>query len=333
VIEYRRVLITGATGFIGSRLAGRLVNKERASVRALVRNIEKAKGLTAIGVEVVPGDITNPDSIRTAVKGCDIIVHCAGIVHDFQATPELIYRVNVSGTRNILEAAAEAGVKRFVHLSSIAIYGVSPSKNTDETHPPKLCGDSYCDSKLEAERLVLSLSKEKQLSVVIIRPANVYGPGSPFWTIGLLEMIKAGHVQLIDDGSGMSNHVYIDNLIDALMLTLRNDAAAGEAFIISDGVNTPWKVFLGHYARMLGCEPLPSMSKSRAWLTGLVLEGASVFTGKSPALSRRAVSFWTQKATYNINKARTMLGYTPQITLEDGMKTTEEWLREAGHLN
>jgi nucleoside-diphosphate-sugar epimerase len=233
----------------------------------------------------------------------------------------------------VLEAAAEAGVKRFVHLSSIAVYGVSPNEGTDETYPQKLCGDPYCDSKIEAEQVVLSLSKQKQLPVVIIRPANVYGPGSPFWTVGLLAMIKAGNVRLIDDGRGISNHVYIDNLVDALLLALHERAAAGEAFIISDGVNTPWKVFLGYYTRMLGCDPLSCLSKSRAWLTGLVLEGVSLFTGKQPALSRRVVGFWTQNGTYNIDKARTTLGYSPQITLEDGMKKTEAWLREVGQLN
>ena len=158
----------------------------------------------------------------------------------------------------------------------------------------------------------------------IIRPANVYGPRSSFWTVALLMMIKAGKLKLIDDGRGMSNHVYIDNLVDAILLAAQNEMAPGESFIISDGVKTPWKDFLGYYTRMLGREPLPSISKARAWLTGLLLEGASQMTGKAPSLSRRAVGFWTQNGTYIITKARTMLGYSPRKTLDEGMKRTEK---------
>ncbi|MBA2526285.1 MAG: hypothetical protein H0V18_10995 [Pyrinomonadaceae bacterium] len=130
----------------------------------------------------------------------------------------------------------------------------------------------------------------------------------------------------------MSNHVYIDNLVDAILLAGRSELDPGEAFIISDGVNTNWKEFLGYYTRMLGREPLPSTSRSRAWLTGLLSEGVAKLTGKPPGLSRRAVGYWTQSGTYKITKARTVLGYTPRISLEEGMLRTELWLRENGHI-
>ena len=238
-LNQQSVMVTGATGFIGGRLVRRLVQEERASVRALVRNVDKADGLVSIGVEVEQGDVNDPDAIRRAMKGCEIVFHCAAVVHNFQATPDLLRRVNVEGTRNMLAAASAAGVGRFVHLSSIGVYGISPREGTEEADPQQLCGDPYCDSKIEAERLVLAQAEQKRLPVVIIRPANVYGPRSSFWTLGLLDMIKAGNIKLIDDGNGMSNHVYIDNLVDAVLLAVRNDTAAGEAFIVSDGANTP----------------------------------------------------------------------------------------------
>jgi nucleoside-diphosphate-sugar epimerase len=145
-------------------------------------------------------------------------------------------------------------------------------------------------------------------------------------------MIKAGKVKLIDGGTGMSNHVYIDNLVDAIILAARSELDPGETFIISDGINTNWKEFLGYYTRMLGREALPSISRSRAWLTGLLSEGVAKVTGTPPRLSRRAVGYWTQNGTYTITKARIKLGYNPRITLAEGMTRTEAWLREAGHL-
>lgn len=331
-LRERRVLVTGATGFIGGRLAERLVTEEGAKVAALVRSVDKAEHLASIGVEIVQGDVSDLGSIRRAIGDCEIVFHCAALIHDAKITLDGFRRVNVEGTRNMLEAAAEAGVVRFVHLSSIGVYGISPREGTQETDPHQLCGDPYCDSKIEAERVAVRFAEQRRLSLVIIRPANVYGPGSSFWTVALLEMIKTGKLRMIDDGNGMSNHVYIDNLVDAILLAARNDIASGEAFIVSDGVNTSWKDFLGHYTRMLGRELLPSISKPRAWLTGLFLEGAAQLTGQTPALSRRAVGFWTQNATYTITKARTRLGYTPQITLEEGMKRTEAWLRQTGYL-
>lgn len=328
----RRVLLTGATGFIGGRLAQRLVTEDDVEVRAVVRNIDKAGILASSGIEVVQGDVMDLKSLQRAVRDCHTVFHCAALFHSPEVTLKGFRRVNVEGTRNMLEAAAEAEVSRFVHLSSIGVYGVSPRRGTRETDPHQPSGDPYCDTKIEAEQLALRFAKEVKLSVVIIRPANVYGPHSSFWTVALLRMIKAGKVKLIDGGSGMSNHVYIDNLIDAILLAARAELDPGEEFIISDGVDTNWKEFLGYYTRMLGQDPLPSIARSRAWLTGLLLEAVAQLTGKPPGLSRRAVSYWTQSGTYKITKARALLGYTPRISLEEGMLRSEEWLRENGHI-
>jgi nucleoside-diphosphate-sugar epimerase len=172
--------------------------------------------------------------------------------------------VNVEGTRHVLEAAADVGVERFVHISSIAVYGISPREGTSETDPYQPCGLFYCDTKIEAEEVAFKYYKERGLPLVVIRPANVYGPRSSFWTVELMMMIKSGQLELIEGGQGMSNHVYIDNLVDAILLAAGSDAAVGEAFIVSDGAGTDWKEFLGHYARMVGGTPLPSMSKATA---------------------------------------------------------------------
>lgn len=312
----KKALVTGATGFIGGRLAERLASEEGVKVRALVRTPGKAERLASSGVEIVQGDVTDLDSIRRAIGGYQMVFHCAAMMHDGQATLDEFRRVNVEGTRSMLEAAADVGVERFVHISSIAVYGISPREGTSETDPYQPCGLFYCDTKIEAEEVAFKYYKERGLPLVVIRPANVYGPRSSFWTVGLLMMIKSGELKLIDGGRGMSNHVYIDNLVDAILLAAQNDAAVGEAFIISDGAKTPWKDFLGLYARMLGRDSIPSMSKATAELH----------------LTREIVGFWTQTGFFDITKARTLLGYEPRISLEEGMRLTEKWLREAGCL-
>jgi len=330
---HSRILLTGATGFIGGRLAERLAVAQDTRVRALVRNLDKAEGLQFRGVEVVRGDVTDPESLERAVRDCQIVIHCAALIHDAKVTVEGFRQVNVEGTRNILDAAAAAGANTFVHLSSIGVYGTTPRRETRETDPHQPCGDPYCDSKIEAEQVVIKHAPQKNMSFVIIRPANVYGPRSSFWTVALIEMIKAGKLKLIDEGRGMANHVYIDNLIDAVVLAIEGERARNESFIVSDGVNTNWKEFLGHYTRLLQLEPLPSISKSRAWATGLLLEAKARVTGKPASFSRRAVAYWTQTGTFSIAKARTILGYSPQIGLEQGMDQTGRWLRETGRLN
>jgi nucleoside-diphosphate-sugar epimerase len=327
-----RVLVTGATGFIGSHLVERLATVEGARVRTLSRSLNRSAELKWVAEELVQCDVTDPRAVRHAVRGCQLIFHCAGLVHDFAAPMESFRQVNVEGTRNVLEAALEAGVERVVHLSSIAVYGIDPKDGTNEDQPYRPCGMPYFDTKIEAERVADRLFKEHGLPLVVIRPANVYGPGSPLWTLGLVAMIKSGQVTLIDKGRGMSNHLYIDNLVDALILAARNDHVIGQSFIISDDARTDWKEFLGHYVSMLGLEPLPSISKGRAYYRALLARAAAPLTGRAPELTPDAIRLWTQTGTFDIGRAKARLSYEPRISLDQGMRSTEKWLRQSGHL-
>lgn len=314
----KRTLVTGATGFIGSRLTERLI-EESIPFHALVRHPEKAGHLAARGVEMIQGDVTDADSLHRAVANCQLVFHCAALMHDAPVSADEHRRVNVGGVRNLLEAASVAAVERFIYVSSIAVYGISPKENTTEADPHQPCGISYLDTKIEAEEIAFKFHRERKLPLTVIRPANVYGPRSRVWTIWLIEMIKAGKIILVDDGFGMANHVYIDNLVDGLLLAACHDKAIGEAFNISDGPHTNWKEFLGHYARMLGCT-LHTVSKSQA-------------VEPQYNLSREEADLWTQTGTFDISKAKAVLGYEPRISLAEGMRLTEQWLRAAGYLS
>lgn len=266
------------------------------------------------------------------MAGCSLAFHCAALMHDAGATLEGFRQVNVGGTANVLDAAMDEGVELLVYISSIAVYGIDPKAHTDETGPFWTTGIPYSDSKIEAERLVNRYAERTNLPLVIIRPANVYGPRSSFWTVGLLAMIDAGRLTLIDDGRGQSNHVYIDNLVDAILAAARTDSAVNEDFIISDGAETPWSEFLGHYAKMAGRDPLPSISLARAKCMAFLSEFGARVVGGTPGLTRIEVRCWTQSGTFDISKARRVLNYAPRVSLNEGMKKTEHWLRESGHI-
>jgi nucleoside-diphosphate-sugar epimerase len=332
-LKGKNILVTGATGFIGGHLTERLARTEGATVTALSRSADKLAALEPLGARLVQGHVTDPAAVRRAIEGCQVVFHCAGLMHDGAADHQKFRQVNVEGTRQVLQAAVEAGIERVVHLSSIAVYGISPRDGTNEKDPHRPCGMPYFDSKIEAEQVAQSVFEQKGLPLVIIRPANVYGPRSSFWTVGLLMMIKSGDITLIDDGRGMSNHLYVDNLVDAMVLAARNGSVVGQAFIVTDDLRTNWNDFLNYYARMLGRGALGSMGKARAYLTATWMQTAARITGCPPSLTYDAIRLWTQSASFDIAATRRKLGYTPRVGLEQGMEHTEQWLRESGYLD
>ncbi|MBM4278684.1 MAG: NAD-dependent epimerase/dehydratase family protein [Deltaproteobacteria bacterium] len=325
-------LVTGGSGFIGGRLAERLATGEGVRVRAMVRNLKKAGRLQKLPLEIVQADLLDPDSLKEAVRGCDLVFHCAALVRETGDRNEF-FGANVKGTENILKTSSEAGVKKFVHFSSVAVYGMDPPVFVDETTAYQPCGNLYCDTKIAAEKAVWAAHQEGRLPVVVIQPANVYGPHSNPWTIRPIKLTRSGQMILINGGSGLCNYVYIDNLIDATLAATKRDPSVGQAYLISDGNAVMWKEFFGYYARMAGTPNIRSVPEGIAKVIALGMEVASKFTGKPPKISREAVRYLTRQSRFSIEKAKRELGYQPRFSLEEGMKLTEHWLREAGYLS
>ena len=167
---------------------------------------------------------------------------------------------NVEGTRNVLKCAADARVGRVVYLSSIAVHGPNPPDNADEQDEFRLTGSAYGDSKILAERVVWQFWREQRLPVVVVRPTFVWGPRSAWFTLSPVHSMKLGRWFLLDGGQGSCHAVYIDNLIDAILLAGVTPDAVGEAFLITDGRPCTWAEFYGHYARMMGIKELPSVA-------------------------------------------------------------------------
>jgi nucleoside-diphosphate-sugar epimerase len=335
------IFITGASGFIGGHLAKRLLTHreddqyERIFVRALVRNPDKASWLRSLGAEIVPGDILDPALLTQAMQGCQVVYHAAAWVSEGGSKPE-VWEVNVEGTRNVVNAAisgqTSGEVKRFIHLSSCAVYGSLQAFDIDETTPTRMTGKLYADSKVAAEEVVFQAYREQHLPVVVARVSQVYGPGSQQFTIRPVEVIKSGKMVLIDGGQYLCKPIYIDNLIDALILCAKEDAAIGEAINLTDGISVSWREFFGAYGKMLGINYFPSLPYPAAWLAALAFETQAKLKGKKAGLTRRAVQSLRSSNSFSNQKARHLLGWEPRVDLVEGMHRCQIWLREEGYL-
>jgi nucleoside-diphosphate-sugar epimerase len=251
-INNQKIMITGGTGFIGGRLVERLVlehGEDGAKVRALVRNFSHASRLARFPIEMIGGDIVDEESVSKAAEGCDVVFHCA---HDFAGTAEHKEAVAVQGAENVCKAALKHGVKRLVYVSTISVYGATADGDLDENSPRPPSEDAYTLLKRAAEELVLDNHKRHGLPVTVVQPTIVYGPFSKAWTIIPLRQLLSGQVVLPNEGLGLCNAVYIDDVIDAMCLAAVTDEAVGEAFLVSGSEPVTWKEFYGALETLLG---------------------------------------------------------------------------------
>jgi ornithine--oxo-acid transaminase len=325
-------LITGASGFIGGRLAERLVG-DGHQVRCLVRASSDTSRLNRLGVEIAVGDLSSERSLTRAVEGCNYVFHCGALVSDWATTQE-ITQTNVGGTRSLLEACAGASVERFIHFSTTDVYGHPNGAATEETHAASGFSNWYAQSKLLAEAEVRRAEAECSLRAVILRPATVYGPGSREVVGEIARAIRSRQMLLVGGGRSVAGLCYVDNLIDAAVLALRHEAAPGHAFNVSDGLDVTWRQFTDGLAEGLGYAgvrwSVPYWAASGA---GFALEhGYRLLrrtTGLSapPLLSRQAVQVLGRNQEFSNRRAREMLGWEPRVDYSTGLRETVAWLR------
>ncbi|MFC2023114.1 NAD-dependent epimerase/dehydratase family protein [Chloroflexota bacterium] len=253
----RQVLVTGGTGFVGGRLVERLILEQGAMVRVLVRSYGSAARVARLPIELVQGDITDADAVQRAVDGCEIVFHCA---HGNSGSPEERRLINLGGTENVMQAALRAGMQRVVHLSTLRVYGDTDDGELDESAPYRYSGNLYSDTKLDAESVVQSLIREHGLPATILQPTHIYGPRGPRFSVRVLERLKTDRLILVNGGTGLCNVVYIDDVVDAILLGATVKSAVGETFLISDGAPTTWIEYYRGYRDMLGRGEMISFS-------------------------------------------------------------------------
>lgn len=279
---------------------------------------------------VVQGDVGTAGPWQDAASGCDTVIHTAAIVSN-AASGEEAWRINVLGTRNALDAAVAAGARRFVHFSSVRAFGdVGFPDGVDERRPVRPDGHSYVDTKIASEQVVLQAHAAGEIDCTVIRPGDVYGPGSRPWTILPVEAIAAGRFFLPAMGRGVHSPIYVDDLIAGVLAAARADAAAGQVLTISGGVGISCNEFFGHYARMLGKPPARRVPTGVAMVLAAIPETAAWLTGNTTELRRSSVAYMTRTGTYSIAKARDLLGWEPEVGVAEGMDRTEAWLRAEG---
>lgn len=314
-----RVFITGANGFIGRALAQRL--------RELGAHVSGVDLCPDSDAGVLTGSTTDPDRWSDALDGIDAIIHTAAIVSN-AANYEDAWTVNVLGTRRVLDAAVAAGVPRFLHVSSRVAFGYDYPDGVDETYPVRVTGHTYGDTRVNSEAVVMTSHAAGEIDATVIRPGDVYGPGS-VWVREPLKMIKARQLVLPARGNGVFTPIYIDNLVDGMLLALTNADASGQVFTLTDGYGIACKEYFGRLADMAGgpvlMVPTPvALQLSRA--AGALLRRL----GQHTELTDATMLDLSRSATYSTDKARTMLGFRPSVTFDEGMAAVEAWARQEG---
>jgi predicted dehydrogenase/nucleoside-diphosphate-sugar epimerase len=317
-----RVLVTGGTGFIGGRLIEKLVLEQGAEVRVLVRDFARASRIARFNIEMVHGDVIDTEAVRSAVRGCDVVFHCA---YGNRGTEEEQRAVNVDGAEIVAREVLRAGIPRLVHVSTMAVYGQPSHGDVDETTAYMGPGDAYTQTKRQAERMIVEMSRREGLPAVVLQPTCVYGPYGLAFTIDPLRELRTRKVVLVNGGEGLYNGVYIDDVVNALLLAATEAAAVGEVFLISGDAPVSFREFYGAYERMLGRSSTISMmpDEVRAYSTDGRPEPFRIH-------SEHMLGFYTAKAKFRIDKARKLLGYQPEFDFEKGMQLTEQWARWAG---
>ena len=326
-----KALVTGANGFTGSYLVKHLLDKGY-QVRGLVRKGANLKSLEGLDIEFAYADLASEEPIAASVmEGIDIVHHVAATYRQEDVPHSYFFAVNVNGTRKLLEAAKQAGVKRFVHCSTVGVQGEisNPPATEEAPHKP---GDYYQQSKLEGELLALEFFEKEKLPGTVVRPVGIYGPGDTRF-LKLFKLVEKRNFPMIGNGEVLYHMTYVEDLVAGIALAGEKDAALGEVFTIGGEGYLTLNELVAKIA-LVRNKPVPRFKIPvwPVWLAGFACEVVCKPFGISPPIYRRRVDFFVKDRAFDITKAKKMLGYQPRVPLEKGLATTAEWYLQEGLL-
>lgn len=326
-----KILVTGGTGFTGSHLVKRLLERGH---QVLV--LDKSAGLffdelTKLGAKIELGDVLDKELVARLVAGCQVVFHVAAAFRQIDLPKKVYWQVNVEGTRSLAEASLAAGVGRFVYCSTEGVHGCIPHPPADETAPiaPK---DYYQYTKYEGEKAVAAVAV-RGLKTVVLRPTAIYGPGDPGRFLMLFRMAKKGFFPMFGSGRITYHPVYIDNFCDVFELAMTRPEAVGQTYIVADEKYYTLNEIVASVGRALKRRvriihmpflPLLWASYLCEWLC---------FPLKiAPPLFVRRADWYRENRGFSIAKAKKQLGYQPRIGLDEGLRRTGEWYKQNGYL-
>ncbi|MBZ0288022.1 MAG: SDR family NAD(P)-dependent oxidoreductase [Anaerolineae bacterium] len=327
----QRVLVTGAAGFTGGHLARRLV-ADGYRVRTLIRSESQAAELNQAGIETVKGDLRDRDSLVAAMKDIDTVYHIAALYRSASATDQDMWDVNAEGARNMLDAAIANNVRRYVHCSTCGVHGdvKNPPANEDAPFNP---GDAYQESKLAGEKIAQEYMHAGKLPIAIFRPAGIYGPGDMRF-LKLVKSIKKGRFMMIGSGNILYHMIYIDDLVDGIILCGTKDEAVGHIYLLAG--NEKDNITLNHLVALIaeltgGSVPSFHIPFAPVYYAGYACELICAPLKIAPPLYRRRVDFFRKVRAFDSSRARKQLGFSPKFDLRNGLTQTIAWY-SANHL-
>ncbi|MFN7952579.1 MAG: NAD-dependent epimerase/dehydratase family protein [bacterium] len=324
------IALTGGTGFVGRHTARWLVERGHG-VRLLARDRTRVPPELAEVVRIFAGDVTRPEQLAPFVAGATHVVHMAAVVGEGGVAAERYHAVHVTATRRLIEAAAAAGVRRFVHLSSVGVYGDTGARAADETCPARP-EDAYERSKWQGEEEARAAAREHGVELVVLRPAGVYGRFDRR-LLKLFRGIASGRFVLVGPCTCRYHLVHVEDVARAVELALVSASAAGEDFIVAGPEPVALSALITAIARIAGTRPprlrlpLAPVALAARWMERL----ARPF-GVRPPLYPERVAFFTKERAYSIDKARRLLGFEPAVDLETGLRRTLADYRADGWL-
>lgn len=326
-----KILVTGGTGFTGSALVKRLLADGHQVVALDYQEGLGPQELREAGAEVIIGSVTDKAVVERCMPGVEVVQHLAAAFRELNVPESHYDEVNTGGTRNVFEAAVKHGVKKVVYCSTCGVHG-----NVD--HPPGgedapiQPADYYQQTKYNGE-MVAAEFFARGMSTTILRPAAIYGPGDPERFFMIYRRVAAGMFPMFGSGQTLYHPLYIDNLVDALVLAQEVGKGEGQAYLIADEHFYPIEELVKRVAKAMGTPvKIPHYPVWPLVIAGHVCEKLCKPLGITPPIFPRRVDWYRQNRAFKIDKAKADLGYAPKVGIDEGLHNTYLWYKEKGYL-